>query len=65
MNSHIVDLIQILRVQSISKSNDHYVDFSDAEQPTRRKQEYDLKVYVNQAAESAQHSNIGKNIQNK
>ena len=43
-------------------SNDH---FSEAEQPSRRKQEYDLKVYVNQAAESTENLKIGKNIQNK
>ena len=43
-----------------------YGYFSDAEQPTRRKQEYDLKeVYVNQAAETSQNYSNGKNIQNK
>ena len=39
--------------------------FSEAEQPSRRKQEYDLKVYVNQAAECTENLKIGKNIQNK
>ena len=39
--------------------------FSEAEQPSRRKQEYDLKVYVNQAAETTENFSRGKNIQNK
>ena len=43
----------------------HHFNFSEAEQPSRRKQEYDLKVYVNQAAETTENLSRGRNIQNK
>ena len=66
--SHIFKL-QILKIQITMiwklwklSSNDH---FSEAEQPSRRKQEYDLKVYVNQAAETTENFSRGKNIQTK
>ena len=48
----------------LHKLNPHF-NFSEAEQPSRRKQEYDLKVYVNQAAETTENFSRGKNIQNK